>query len=738
MKKKCCLKNLVLFFIIGLLCGGKVGTVYANEDVEVVSCVLSEAYKEWLLLSDEDKDKTLMPAMCDSEANKTDIAASGVKSKVESMFTQGVRATLPARYDIRDTSFTTVIKNQGSTGGCWTFATTTALEVYMKKKYGLDFIFSARHIEYVSTRKFLDGVNRFGYNRTLDTGGNYYMTSSYLSNGLGPIAEEELPFSENMATTYLSEIENKNVLLDVNDILVEYNTLGTKCSSSQINKVKELVYEYGAVMANVNMIVGSTSIYYNSLTGASYYNGSPAVNHAVTIVGWDDNYSRNNFKETNRPTSNGAWIVQNSYSSGFGDGGYNYVSYEDLGICYGFMVITEADQEIEDNSYIYDRLGFNSAYGFQTTSGVSYTTGYAMNVFDKETGKTEILKEITIGTAGVGSYKIYFIEGNGENIDIEDMRLIGSGDIEYSGYITHKLENPIILADSVTEFSIVVHYSADNLKTPIPLSVQDGNKYAYVSVMSDSSYISYDGDNWLDLATYFNIYCVASIKAFTDDVDYNIEVVDYSFDGDKILDIGLVSDNVSSSNLKVLVYNVDSKEVSVDDVSYTESNGKISNINIKFNSSMENGKYRIVLYYSNSFVGEINLVIANGVYSDTYAINKDSLLIYVPPETLYSTFIKNIYGINGNLYRPNNTIVNSGVLATGMKIDGFTIIVKGDVTGDGYVKMADVMKISNYIVENTGMTEEYYLMAADVIVDNSIKMTDVMKISNYIVEGGAL
>lgn len=35
------------------------------------------------------------------------------------------------------------------------------------------------------------------------------------------------------------------------------------------------------------------------------------VNHAVSIIGWDDNYSKDNF--STKPTNNGAWIIRNSY-----------------------------------------------------------------------------------------------------------------------------------------------------------------------------------------------------------------------------------------------------------------------------------------------------------------------------------------------------------------------------------------------------------------------------------------
>lgn len=733
MKVNKCLKNLFFLYILFLFYGINIDVVNASSNLKLVSCELSDAYKEWLTLSDEEKENRIMPAMCDSNIGKTDIISSGVKSKIESMFIEDVGVTLPTKYDIRETDYKVSLKHQGESGSCWAFATTTMMEVYMKKKYGVDFLFSPLHIEYASTRSFTDGTNKFGYNRTLDTGGNYYMSASYLANGLGPIAESELPFTDEIVKTSISVIQNKEVLLDVDDIYVEYNTLGAACSSSQIKKIKEMVYENGAVMANSQMVLNS--IYYNSSTGASYYNGLPAVNHAITIVGWDDNYSRTNFYASNRPKSDGAWIVQNSYSDTLGDGGYNYISYEDLSICYGFMSVFSADQEFEDNAYIYDRLGFNTAYGFQSDSGVSYNTGYAMNVFDKSYGVAEELKEVTIAAYSEGSYKLYYTPGNGTGKNIEDMVYVGSGTFEYSGYHTHKLEESIILPDNVTEFSIVVHYTSNNTYTPIPLSVQDSDKYSFVSVLSKSSYVSYDGTDWIDLASYFNIYCIASIKAFTNDIDYSIKLNSYEFTDDYVVDIGVTSRGVTSDKMSVKVYDSNGNAVSTKSISYTESSNKITDINITFDSDIANGKYKVVVYYNDSYIGYLEIVVAGTLYSDVYSIDESNLVIYVPDNVSYSEFTNNIYGSSGVVYSTSNTEVSSGTIGTGMSIDNYLIIVKGDVTGDGLVTPLDYISVKNHIMSTSLITGTAFINAADYNNDTSISPLDYVEIKNYIMNG---
>ena len=54
-------------------------------------------------------------------------------------------------------------------------------------------------------------------------------------------------------------------------------------------------------------------------------NARDNLNHAVVIVGWDDNYDKSNFLQ--KPKNNGAFLVRNSW--GTNDHGYYWVSYED-------------------------------------------------------------------------------------------------------------------------------------------------------------------------------------------------------------------------------------------------------------------------------------------------------------------------------------------------------------------------------------------------------------------------
>lgn len=85
-----------------------------------------------------------------------------------------------------------------------------------------------------------------------------------------------------------------------------------------MNQIKEHIQNYGSVFAQLHGNSSNVSGFscYNNDTGAKYCVSGHPADHAVSIIGWDDNYSVNNFAENLRPSANGAWIVRNSWGEG--------------------------------------------------------------------------------------------------------------------------------------------------------------------------------------------------------------------------------------------------------------------------------------------------------------------------------------------------------------------------------------------------------------------------------------
>ena len=78
-----------------------------------------------------------------------------------------------------------------------------------------------------------------------------------------------------------------------------------------VSIIKQAVLDYGAVAASYDSSVDSIS--------STFYNGKTesVPDHAVLIVGWDDNFSKDNFSQDGKtaPNEDGAWLVKNSWGS---------------------------------------------------------------------------------------------------------------------------------------------------------------------------------------------------------------------------------------------------------------------------------------------------------------------------------------------------------------------------------------------------------------------------------------
>lgn len=76
-----------------------------------------------------------------------------------------------------------------------------------------------------------------------------------------------------------------------------------------VSEIKQAIVAHGAVVAAVN----ATNVFLAYKKGVFNENASGDVNHAITLVGWDD--------------SKGAWLLKNSWGTDWGDNGYMWIKY---------------------------------------------------------------------------------------------------------------------------------------------------------------------------------------------------------------------------------------------------------------------------------------------------------------------------------------------------------------------------------------------------------------------------
>ena len=96
-------------------------------------------------------------------------------------------------------------------------------------------------------------------------------------------------------------------------------TAAINAMKEQITAGRALKISYYATNARPNEEVGTD---YISPNWAHYTYDKTGTNHLVTIIGWDDNYPRENFAHKLKngddapiPAGDGAWLVKNSWGS---------------------------------------------------------------------------------------------------------------------------------------------------------------------------------------------------------------------------------------------------------------------------------------------------------------------------------------------------------------------------------------------------------------------------------------
>ena len=223
---------------------------------------------------------------------------------------------------------------------------------------------------------------------------------------------------------------------------------------------------------------------YISYNWAHYTYVKAAANHAVTIIGWDDNYSASNFIEGHQPPANGAWLVKNSWGSGENEfpnkghgswgipvqkkdengkpmfdeqgnpimvgSGYFWISYYDksFSIVESFDFTDEIAPEIVDQ---YDCLAVTVLQTEKTPKEVRMA-----NVFTAE--YTQYLKAISCMTESENDkvhYDIYLLP-NDFNSPEEGVK-VSSGDasFQYGGYHRINLDKEILVQKN-QKYSVIV------------------------------------------------------------------------------------------------------------------------------------------------------------------------------------------------------------------------------------------------------------------------------------------
>lgn len=424
-------------------------------------------------------------------------------------------------------------RNQGSGGTCWAFSTANAADISYAKECSSNALAlsSPKRLAYYFYHRNNDPLGLTGSDRNMNIsdeqnwyklGGNAIFTFQAMANRTGLAVDDEHVSNNGYPENgYDSINENDIAYFTEKAVVVEY--------SDYINmdafrsKIKSMIKEYGAVAVSLNM--KQTAPYYNTNSNAMYYDGDErAHNHAVTLVGWDDNYDKSNFCEGNQPTNNGAWIVLNSWGSNSNDNNVFHLSYEDKcalgyynGEYYeGTAVAYDMAAADETQLYQHDGTAGNTSYHFVEGYSVASVFTAKSYIELKSVGFTEF-------NNGPTSYDIKVYKGKTDDsitkickndpvavCDINSTKTIDPG------YYSFDLTTPAIIKRGET-FCIVVTFKTQT-SMGVETTYENAGWIKFVAGLKqgESYYRDSDSSGWKD--TVKNNYCLR-IKGIAGNLD---------------------------------------------------------------------------------------------------------------------------------------------------------------------------------------------------------------------------
>ena len=389
---------------------------------------------------------------------------------------------LPESYDSRLFGRAPQVRDQGSFGTCWAFASLAALESSLLPQEEAEF-----SVDHMSLQN--------SFNLSQDQGGEYSMSMAYLLAWQGPVLESEDPYGDGLSPEGLSACKH------VQEIQI--------LPSKDYEAIKRAVYEKGGVQSSLYTDLtqlGQESRFYNADTNAYCYSGPEKANHDSVIVGWDDHFPKENFREM--PEGDGAFLCMNSWGREFGDQGYFYVSYYDSNI--GVSNISYTGIWPFDH---YDQIYQTDLCGWMGQIGYGQETVWFANVYQAQS-EEKLEAAGFYATMENTSYEIYVadrLEGEGSK-GLSEASLAASGQLRYSGFYTVPLEEGIQLTAG-ERFAVIVRITTPGAVHPAAIEYDGGSGVAHVDLSDGEGYLSSDGQSWERVEETMN--CNLCLKAYT-------------------------------------------------------------------------------------------------------------------------------------------------------------------------------------------------------------------------------
>lgn len=352
---------------------------------------------------------------------------------------------IPSKYNLKD-EIVIYVEDQGTWELCDLFASMKSIETNYALKTGNSVDLSERYMDYISS-KLLYGDREL---ESLSNGTTMLFASKY-----GVPAESEI------TKEYYSDL---SVITNATPVCRVVSTVDFK----ELNKtdatnlrllsiIKQHILKYGSLSVGICSPDQAIGIYHYRNDAYYYKEGIiDAIlgpNHQVSIVGWDDDYSKDNFTE--RPEIDGAFICLNSWGENWGQNGYFYVSYDTLSAFESLHGVIDTQECIPENEYTYTE-------GFYTIGSVMEANRidkYYGVVYDTKT-QGEYLTHLTLAlTSNPAKIKLYCNPYDGE-FDSSKYVYLGETTIGFWSGTLMNWKNPIELKGD--QFALVFEVNYDD------------------------------------------------------------------------------------------------------------------------------------------------------------------------------------------------------------------------------------------------------------------------------------
>lgn len=376
-------------------------------------------------------------------------------------------------YDPRLSNSTTPIKHQGMHGTCIIFASNAVLEQSVYVKTGLKSSFSEESIRHLFSQNLVVHNNivenaKGYYTRTNHNGIGFFAPTQYYTNINQPIIQGNI--TNWVSPNFTTDVPYNNSPDSQNSNYWPESNLGSYANAHANElkyipftkkRIKQAVKDYGAVFSFCLISSGYDDTKSNSFTKIN------DCNHAIAIVGWDDNYSKSNFINSSEIDNNGAWLVKNSWGVRGAEGGYVWISYEDKSISSveGINFVIPSVSKASKNEYMLSYDFLQMQYDMFSSYDMSETDDlYICNVYDVSDliDTYGYISKISFYAKNIGdTYRVYIspVNSDGTLPNINDLTIsnsLGNGFINHEGFYTVNLTNNYVLDDSVDKYAIIV------------------------------------------------------------------------------------------------------------------------------------------------------------------------------------------------------------------------------------------------------------------------------------------